>query len=152
MSNKIKYTGIIKGGQLHIVHRKAFDEDIAQIGKIRGEVKDVKVYITVEKQFKKRSIMQNAYYHGVVCQCFLNGVNDQWGENHNHDWAHEQLKFHCNFDEKLSNTGELVKVAKTTTKLTTFEFMEYLESCRELIAEWFGIYVPEPNEQIEIKL
>lgn len=141
---KIETYGTIKGGVLKISYRDKFNSLVKQSD-------DCRVKLTIEKLYKKRSLNQNAYYHKIICQYFLDGVKQEWGEDHSHDWAHEELKKHCNYSEKtIKNTGELVKVSQSTKTLTTVEFMEYQDRCIKLIGEWFGITVPEPGQQENI--
>ena len=146
---KIIYPGIIKNGLLHIVLRKAFDHEVAMFGMIRGEFKDVRVFVSVEKVYKKRSNPQNAYYHGVIVFKFAELYLEQTGEKITSDEAHEMLKAQCNSKEVINQlTGEVRTLPQTTTKLTTVEFEEYLERCRAFILEWFGCVIPLPNEQL----
>ena len=144
MSKFIESLGKIKAGKLFISYRERFDDALAYWP-------DCQIKIRVERVYRKRSLDQNAYYHSVICNCFLQGVKAEWGEDHSKDWAHEELKKHCNYSEKLvPSTGELIQLSQSTKKLTTTEFMEYQDRCIKLIAEWFGITVPEPGEQTKL--
>jgi hypothetical protein len=141
---KITADGTIKGGVLRISFRDRFVNSLQSLS-------DGRVKITIERIYRKRSLYQNAYYWGVIVQCFLDGVKTEWGEEHSPDWAHEQLKNHCNYTEKsVRDTGELVRLPQSTKELTTAEFAEYEDRCCKLIAEWFGIAVPEPGEQLNL--
>jgi len=148
---KTKYPGIIKNGLLYIIHRKAFDQDVAEIGKIRGEFNDARVFVTVEKVYKKRSNPQNSYYWGVLVFMFCQGYFEATGDKISSDEAHEMLKGECSRIEVVNQkTGETRLVIQSTTKKTTVEFEEYMEDCRRFILDWFGMVVPLPNEQMEI--
>ena len=139
---KLETYGNIKDGKLSIGFRERFIASLSSLA--NGRVK-----ITIERVYRRRSLNQNAYYWGVVVQCFLDGVKEEWGEVHSAEWAHDQLKRHCNYTEKaVKKTGELIRLPQETKGLTTVEFAEYEERCCALIAEWFGIAVPQPNEQI----
>jgi hypothetical protein len=148
---KIKYSGIIKNGLLHVVHRKAFDNDVSAIGKVRGEFKDVRVFITVEKFYKKRSNPENSYYWAVVVLYFVQGWLEVTGEKITHEEAHNKLKDMFSKEETPNiKTGEIMTTTKSTTKHSTVEFEEYLLECRRFIAENFGMVVPLPNEDLEL--
>ena len=141
---KIETYGTIKDGELHINYRTKFIEALKNFA-------DCRVKLTVQKLYKKRSVEQNNYYHAVIVLCYQQGVLAEWGESLTHDQAHEHLKANCNYEEHVNtNTGETIKLAKSTTKLTTVEMEEYNERCRRFIFEWFGITVPLPNEQTKI--
>ncbi len=58
------------------------------------------------------------------------------------------LKVHFNFKEITNtSTGEMVKLGKTTTELTTIEFEEYQDKCRIFADEFLDVIIPMPNEQ-----
>ena len=142
---KIFTYGSIKNGKLYISKRKEFDINI-------NSWKDCRIKLTIEKLYKKRSIFQNAYYWGVVIDLFCEGYKYTTGENIHQSEAHETLKFRFNSKEIVNNeTGEILKVIKSTTEMSTSEYMEYIENCRKFILEYFNIYVPEPNEQTKIE-
>ena len=44
-------------------------------------------------------------------------------------------------------TGELPRV-KSTTELSTVEFMEYIAEIQRFGAEYLDVYIPDPNEAI----
>jgi len=143
---KVTTYGEIINGKIHYTWLSKFKQSVLSTFKEKE-----RFLVSYEKIYKKRSSNQNAYYHGIVVSSFLEGVKQEWGEDHSHDWGHEQLKQYCNFTEKLiKSTGEIVKISQTTTKLTTIEFMEYIDRCILLIGEWFGIVVLPPNTQSEI--
>ena len=127
-----------------ISNEKTFWEIIRQFAGQR-------IIITVEKKRKKRSIRQNNYYFGCICDFFKTGALEQWGEHLDTEQAHEELKKHCNFKEVVNiQTGEMIgKISLSTKDLTTLEFEEYEERCRKLIYTFFGIIVTLPNKQTQ---
>ena len=65
--------------------------------------------------------------------------------------THEILKFSCNYSEKINEeTGEIIRVPKSTAELTTSGFMEFHQNLRQLALDYFNTVLPEPNEQLEI--
>lgn len=115
------------------------------------EGKDIEIIIQRKK--KTRSNNQNAYYWGVIVKLVQNAIKEQWGERMTSNDVHSMLKTELNYVERYNEkTGEVIKVAKSTTQNTTTEQEEYHEECRRFAKEWFNIDIPLPNEQIEIEL
>lgn len=93
------------------------------------------VEIIVRNKKAQRSNNQNNYYFGVVCKL----LGDYFG--YEPDEMHEALKL------KFLQVGACdVPTLKSTTKLNTAEFEEYLERIRRWAAVDYGITVPLPNE------
>lgn len=109
------------------------------------------IEVTIKRKRKTRSNPQNAYYWGVVIPLLVDGIYNQWGEYQSKEQAHELLKERFCFNEVVNeDTGEVIKLKKSTTYLTTVEMEIYLEQCRQFLNEWFGITAPLPNEQLTI--
>lgn len=95
----------------------------------------VRCEVSVRKIRAQRSNNQNNYYFGVVCKV----LGDYFG--YEPDEMHEALKL------KFLQVGACdVPTLKSTTKLNTEEFEEYLERIRRWAAVDYGITVPLPNE------
>lgn len=122
-----------------------------QLLKDLKEFEGKRVLIKLSQKRKDRSMPQNRYYFGVVCEAFQIGAKETWGESISKEEAHENLKKECNYKELVSDdSGEIFRISKSTADLTTLAFEEYLEKCRQFIYTWFGITVPMPNEQAAI--
>lgn len=93
------------------------------------------VEVTVRKERSQRSLQQNSYYHAVVVKM----LSDFTG--YEQDEMHEILK--QQFLKKVNADG--FEFVKSTTKLSTVEFEEYLESIKRWAA-MLGCVVPDPNE------
>lgn len=90
---------------------------------------------TIRKERSQRSTNQNNYYFGVVCKV----LGDYFG--YEVDDMHEALKL------KFLQIGPCdVPTVKSTTKLNTTEFEEYLERIRRWAATEYSVVVPLPNE------
>lgn len=146
---EIKADGYVTGqGRLRINsdQRPLFLDHIA---KNRGKY----VTVTVAVENKKRSTVQNNYYHGVVVAMVQEALMEEWGELLTKDEVHELLKQHCNWKEAVNpETGESLKIAQSTADLSTGEFENFLERCRQFAAEYLGISIPLPNEQTDLEL
>ena len=142
---KIVYTGIVKDTGLHIYNRKAFDKELESlVGK--------KVEICVQKKRKSRSVFQNAYYWGVVVPLVCDGLKDAgwlFGKQETHDLL--KAKF-LQIEKVNEASGEIIKSIGTTTSITTSEMMDYIASIQQWAAEFLGVEIPDPNQQIEIKI
>ena len=144
-----------RDGKLFIWDKELFFESIRALG-------DGDFRMIVQKVYRKRSLNQNAYYWGVIIECFLQGyfqINGRplslevaspltgeivyfpLSKKEQSDKAHEILKSFFNKDEQ----GEVI----STTDNTTVDQENYHQYCREFIEGFYGIRVPLPNEQLE---
>ena len=137
--------GTITNGELKIHRRDAFLRSMALLS---GRVE-----LTIRKVYRRRSVPQNAYYWGVIVSIAAECLTDAAGEVVTSQQAHEVLKLQCNPVEVANQgTGEVLKIPGTTTQMTTTQAEEYYERCRRWLADFFGAYVPEPNEQTKLNL
>jgi len=94
-----------------------------------------RVEVVVRKERSQRSNNQNSYYWGVV----LPILGDYFG--YEPDEMHEALKL------KFLQIGPCdVPTVKSTTKLNTTEFEEYLERIRRWAATEYSVQIPLPGE------
>jgi hypothetical protein len=65
--------------------------------------------------------------------------------------THEFLKGRCNCKEFVDHkTGEIIKLPQRTKDLTNTEFMEYVERIKMFASQTLDLYLPDPNEQLEL--
>jgi len=149
-----------KDGKFHVLGRKLLDKKIEQLDNGAYE-------LVLRKKKKRRSNAQNSYYWGVMVKMIMQGLkemgmrvklaeHDQWmGEliqSMDDKSCHNFLK--NNFIESVvidEETGEIIKNDVTTKKLTTVEFMEYMQPIYEWAAEFLNIQIPLPNENFEVQ-
>lgn len=139
----MKYFGKVNNsGQLHIIHRKQFDKELELLAG-----KEVEVLIRKKRRY--RSLPQNNYYWGVIVPMVQEALINTWGEkNISKEQVHEILKRECNKKELINEeTGEFLTYGKDTHDLSTTEFNEYIEKCRQWSSMWLNIDIPEPDEQ-----
>lgn len=162
---RIEAFGTPKDGKLIISKRDSFWDSF------RFKFKDgERLKITIEKVYKKRSNSQNRYYWGVVVPLVKDGLYEVGYvevETMTNEDIHEYLKNLC-FTEDMKaeirelsgseftltskETGEIMPVdILTTTKLTTTLYMVYLENIKRFAAEYLGVSIPDPGEQIEFE-
>jgi hypothetical protein len=91
-----------------------------------------------------RSLQQNAYYHGVIIPM----IAAHTGEDTTR--THETLKdLFLAMPHYLHGTeGRVIesRVTRSTASLSKQEFEEYCAKCRVFASEFFGLYIPLPNE------
>lgn len=95
---------------------------------------------------KQRSSPQNSYYWGVVIEVLANHseigyTKDEWHEILKHKFLRITL-----WIPKKDGIKEMSVITKTTTKLTTKDFEEYLSQIRSWASQDLGCFIPEPNE------
>ena len=95
--------------------------------------KDKRVKIEPEKQL--RSLNQNSYQHGVIYSIFAIDKG----------WTLAEAKQYFK-DKFLSYYKENIRFVKETSKLSTKETEEYLESCRFHALTEHHCRIPVPNE------
>ncbi len=104
---------------------------------IKKFLKGQEIDIVLAKHAKKRSGRQNRYYRGVVVEMIAEAAGYSTNEE-----AHDALRIHF----LRVHHDDRPPTIKSTSQLTTQEFEDYLAKCRQLAAEMWGIYIPEPNE------
>ena len=135
--------GKITNGVLSFRYRSLFDKALIAFG-------DCEVEIKVGKKFRKRTSPQNRYYWSVIVFYWKEILTAEYGEQITQAQAHEFLKANFNFKEIVNEeTGEVLRIPKSTTENKTFEMEEYHEICRQKAFEFFNVVIPLPNEQLE---
>lgn len=101
-----------------------------------------RVRVTVERFRKKRSSEQNGYYFGVIVPM----IGDAIGEDDNQT-VHDILKAKFNYEILVIGDEEIIK-PKSTSKMPTSEFSDYVEKIRKWAAQFLSLYIPNPSEVI----
>ena len=145
---KLQYNAKAVGGALKISNRRGLVQDLERL-----EGKEL--VVTIERKKKKRSNSQNAYMWGCVIPIVRQGLIDAGWEREKVNSAevvHELLKdMFCPREEVINeNTGEVMRLPATTTNITTTQMMEYIADIQRWGAEFLGINIPDPNEQIQM--
>jgi hypothetical protein len=113
------------------------------------QVKDGKVLVTF-KDVRVRSLPQNKYYWKVVVPLVRQGLYEAGFEEikENED-AHEVMK-QVHLTRKMENkkNGDVIPIAGSTAKLSIPEFNIYIETICRWAAEYLGIVIPSPNQQL----
>lgn len=135
--------GKVEKGKIFIHKLKRMWEAVLSLG-------EGPFLVIVKRNYGKRSNEQNKYYWGVVIPAFMVAASDSTGEEWAPSQVHETLKAAFLFEEIAHfETGQIIRKVKSTSDLSTVEFNEYIDKCRNFVFEWFGAYVPEPNEDMD---
>lgn len=96
--------------------------------------------LEIKKSVKHRSLPQNKFYWSVVVSLFSQHTG------YTKDEAHEKLSsLHLKY-ERVDKDGVIETFVRSTTKLNTLEFEQYIEQCRVFMWHMFSVRVPLPNE------
>lgn len=104
------------------------------------------VYIvTIEKKKEKRSLNANAYYWVLMSILEKETGQDQ-------DSLHDYFKTKFLPKRKVifKQTGEENEVQGSTAELDSFNFFEYVDKVRAFAIQELDIYLPNPNEYLEM--
>lgn len=108
--------------------------------------------VTISKYKKKRSLSQNAYYHAIVVPAVRMGLIDMGfdADKLDNESTHELLKAKFLKEDLGNEHGEFVTRIKSTTELSTTDFMNYVDDINRWSIEFLGFSIPEPNTQAEM--
>jgi hypothetical protein len=111
------------------------------------------IVIKIEKAKKKRSTQQNRFYYGVIIPIVQNCLKDA-GHIMTNESTHDLIKLKFLKETLFVNqdTGEVIERIKSTTELSTSQFMDLLAEINNFIFEYFGVSLPSPNEDLTLKL
>ena len=112
----------------------------------------LKVVLSIEKAKRKRTSPQNRYLHGVVFPMIQERLIELgWKEAVNIEWVKDLCKYQF-LKKETSNekTGEVITFVEATSALSTSEMMDFIADLQQWSAETLDLYIPDPNEQIEI--
>lgn len=118
-----------------------------------------RVEITVSRAKNTRTNAQNRWYWGVAVEMVRLRLLDL-GSRYSSEQTHENLKhWICDFapdimleETVIEETGVILSSVKSTTELTTTEFMAYKLAIQQWASENLGINIPDPDEQTELSL
>ena len=111
------------------------------------------IIIKIEKAKKKRSTQQNRFYYGVIIPIVQNCLKEA-GHIMTNESTHDLIKLKFLKETLFVNetTGEVIERIKSTTELSTSQFMDLLAEINNFTFEYFGISLPSPNEDLTLKL
>ena len=111
------------------------------------------IEITIQKKKKLRSNPQNSFYWGVVLPILQEGLKDATGEIRDFNSIHYQIIIPLlapTRDVLNTETGQVITEHITSSEMTTSEFMDFIVSIQKWGADFLGITIPDPNEQVSL--
>lgn len=116
------------------------------VRKLFDQLKDGDYNIDITR-LDKRSNPQNRYYFGLVVPMIQSGI-EHLGTELTKGETHEFLKSRFNVQEVTNtDTGEMVSIPKSTTRLSKEQFSEYIGKIQQFAAEFLNIVIPDPGVQ-----
>jgi len=111
------------------------------------------IVIKIEKAKKKRSTQQNRFYYGVIIPIVQNCLKEA-GHIMTNESTHDLIKLKFLKEALFVNeeTGEVIERIKSTTELSTSQFMDLLAEINNFTFEYFGVTLPSPNDDLTLKL
>jgi len=128
------FTGRVKYGKFVLDNPNKY---LVWLSKLEGQY----IELVVRKQKSQRSLNQNNYMWGVVYEILSQHLG------YTTDEIHEICKF--KFLRIIKVRGDEIggmEYVRSTTKLNTSEFEEYLEKIKRWSAEELNCFIPDPNE------
>jgi hypothetical protein len=130
-----------------ITNRVFKPDDLMLYQRILKRLDGKNVILEIKEDKENRSNQMNRYYWGVVINYFIVGYEDLNSEVLTPSEAHEFLKQQFNYTEILNKqTGEAVRIGRTTTDLNNSDFIAYMDMSIKFIADWFYLEVPPPDQ------
>ena len=111
--------------------------------------KDIKVRF--ERKRKNRSTTQNRYYWGVVIREITIRLRELGHQELSDETVHEMMKIKFNYEPLASEHGEILEIPRSTSGLTTVQFIEYMDRVRQWAAGFLSINIPDPNEKLTME-
>jgi len=142
---KIITTGLVNDNGIPKIFNR--DEFIMNLAAFRGK----NITITVQETKRRRSNQQNRAYRGYILPMVYRGLKDL-GWQVTLVWTHDHLRSKFLQAEIINeSTGEVIRYTKHTRDLSTIEFNAFIADIQQYGSEDIGIYIPDPNEQVEIE-
>jgi|GEM_PF-4342047 len=107
---------------------------------LKAYLEGQEVEVTIQKRRKKTTMPQRKYYFAVIVAMIAEAAGYDPSEHRTE--VHEALKLRF---LRVPGDGPL-EITRSTESLTTAEREEYHENCRRFAAEFYGVYIPLPNE------
>lgn len=104
------------------------------------------VWVTVVRQQHLRTMPQNRYYHGVICDLIAGYIGETREDTH----ALLKQKFLPTREVELLD-GQKLTMPPSTRLLNTEQMAAYIDSIKRWAAQFLGLSIPDPNE-VEVTL
>lgn len=146
----MQFHGVIKKGtgKETVYRERDMRNYIASLGR---DDKDVEITFDIGKRKRKRSRNANDFYW--FCLSLVVERMLELGHEVDKDLMHEFFKGRFLYTEFLDETtGEILRIPRSTTEVSSDEFWAYLEEIKRFAAQTLSLVIPEPGEQIQIDI
>lgn len=134
------------GKAFRIINRELLYKELTELPK-------GKYRLLIETYRKKKSNPQLGYLFACVYPLVLKALNDAGWEFTSIEEVDEYCKSMFASREVLNrHSGEILEVPGLKRDMTTTEMMTYVDAIRDWASEYLNVYIPEPGEQIKMKL
>ena len=141
----------MKASVIGTVKDGVFSGNRKALSNILKQYEGKRVQITITKAKKERSNQQNRHYWGVVIPILMSALKDL-GNIYTAEQMHDILKYKFLKSDKHIKDGEFITEIKSTTELSTTEFMDYIADIQQWSADFFGVEIPNPNQELTLGL
>lgn len=137
-----------------VIREGKFKQNIDFIKQAVQQFEGKEITLIFKRKYKQRSKQENAFYWSVWVPILQRAIKETWGELKSPNEIHEIVKLNCNYEEKINeNTGEFIRIPKTSTRLNTYEWeFEFKQKIRQFAQDFLNVDLPEPNEQLKIEM
>ena len=145
--SRIQYIGVkVKDKAFRVVSSENFKKELSELPEGRYR-------ITIDKYRKQKSNPQLGYLFACVYPFVLKALDDAGWEFTSIDEVDEYCKSMFSSKEILNrNTGEIMDIPGLKRDMTTTEIMTYVDAIRDWASEYLNVYIPEPEQQIDLPL
>jgi len=134
-------------GVIHIIGRKNFDHDVNTYFPDEDNLT-----LTLEKTKKQRSLSQNAFHWGVIIPLMKDAMRDM-GNIYTDKQIHDYMRsLFLKVTEPLGKEGLFIERIKSSTELSTSEWMDWNTQITIWCAEFLHLTIPEPNSQQQLEI
>ncbi len=133
-----KLLGEVKGENLHL------DRNWESLEALR-ELEGKRVQISITEWKNTRSNRANRYYWGVVIPSVFKAFAEVGIKLVNHEQSHEAMRIKFLMEE-IQVGEESFRVPKSTSRMKTDEFANYIFVIVDYLREYYNFVVPEPRE------
>lgn len=146
---RIEVISEVKAGKL-VRNQTALREAI-------GHFEGKEILITVERNKTGRTNAQNRWYWGVAVQLVQLDLREK-GYQFGKEETHEFIKLAVSKRDPsviveeipIEATGEILSRIKSTSELSTVDFMAFKEIIQQWASETLDLNIPDPGEQLTL--
>lgn len=133
MSIALTYRGEVQNGQI-LIYRPWHEDFAKNVKRLEGK----EIILVITRWRRKRTHPQNNYYWGVVIEI----LSDLFG--YEPEETHEALL--AQHSRLPGNGPGMPERILRTSRMTTVQFINYIDKIKRWALLEFGVVIPEPNE------